>query len=232
MNLVRTVVWYTVPGFVWRPGFLRPQTPQGSGTSQQATSNGRLGLVDEKRRIGYGGAGAEPMEVDEDEEKALVLRSRLSSEDEEHFELTPRARMDLIARLESTPTLLPQNLASFITAASLAARVSLRSSAFLIELIFEASRYGTSAGLGITRRALISAVSSASVLQQSLGDAGEESDKTFLTLLDRYTAVGCYVIHSAFTMAELFAIAGLQLTQSAFSTGFGVRVPPLEAVSR
>ena len=73
------------------------------------------------------------------------------------------------------PTLLPPQLASLISALSLATKISLRASAFFIEVILESCRYGTSVGLGLTRRALISAVGSARtfyVVREGLDWAG------------------------------------------------------------
>jgi hypothetical protein len=67
------------------------------------------------------------------------------------------------------PTLLPESLASLITAVSLAARVSLRSSALFVEAILEGARGGTLAGLSLTRHALIAAVGSARVLHYARG---------------------------------------------------------------
>ena len=73
------------------------------------------------------------------------------------------------------PTLLPPQLASLISALSLATKISLRASAFFIEVILESCRYGTTVGLGLTRRALISAVGSARtfyVVREGLDWAG------------------------------------------------------------
>lgn len=55
-----------------------------------------------------------------------------------------------------------------MTQLSLLARVSLKSTAFLIEVILEAAKYSTGMGLGLTRRALISAVGTARAMH-SLG---------------------------------------------------------------
>jgi hypothetical protein len=73
------------------------------------------------------------------------------------------------------PTLLPPQLAQLITALSLATKVSLRATALFIELIIESCRYSTSVGLGLSRRALISAVGSARtfyVVREGLDWAG------------------------------------------------------------
>ncbi|KAH9458028.1 hypothetical protein Pst134EB_010332 [Puccinia striiformis f. sp. tritici] len=144
--------------------------------------------------------------------------------------LSPRATQDLISRLDATSPLLPQNLAQFITAASLAARVSLRSSAFFIELIIESLRYSTTTSLGITRRALISAVGSARAIHHNSSTSNQpnqisihcnnNSNSNYLNVLDHYTNVGIYLVHHVFTMAELLSIAGLDLTHSVISTGF------------
>lgn len=85
------------------------------------------------------------------------------------------------SRLSASPTLLPQNLASLITALSLAARVSIRASALLIEAILESGRYSTATGMGLTRRALISAVGSARALHyvnQKLDWSGRDANGT------------------------------------------------------
>lgn len=110
----------------------------------------------------------------------------------------------VLSRLASSPTLLPENLASLITAISLAARVSIRASALFIEAILESFKYSTSTGLGLTRRALISAVSSARSLHyvnQKLDwsgkdETGAKSSDAFLQVLDKYTNLGIYLVRS------------------------------------
>lgn len=78
---------------------------------------------------------------------------------------SPHLPQSLIrTQLSSSPTLLPSHLAQLVTALSLAARVSLRASALFIEAIGESLQCGTVTGLGVTRRALIAAVSSARAL--------------------------------------------------------------------
>lgn len=86
----------------------------------------------------------------------------------------------VLSRLSSSPTLLPQNLASLITALSLCARVSIRASALFIEAILESAKYSTATGLGLTRRALISAVGSARALHyvnQKLDWSGKDENE-------------------------------------------------------
>lgn len=74
---------------------------------------------------------------------------------------TPIQTAVSLSQISASPTLLPDNLAKLITAVSLAARVSLRASALFIEAMLESAKYGTSTSLGLTRRALITAVGSA-----------------------------------------------------------------------
>ncbi|CAH7683583.1 expressed protein [Phakopsora pachyrhizi] len=66
------------------------------------------------------------------------------------YKLFPHAAADLASRLDSTPTPLSPKIASVVTAASLATRLSLQSSALAIQLIFETLRYLSTASLGIS----------------------------------------------------------------------------------
>jgi hypothetical protein len=81
----------------------------------------------------------------------------------------PLAQSLVLSRLSTSPTLLPENLAKLVTALSLAARVSLRTSALFLEAILEGLQGSTVASLGVTRRALIAAVGSARALHYVKG---------------------------------------------------------------
>lgn len=132
-------------------------------------------------------------------------------------------------------TLLPQHVAELITNLSLVARVSLRATAFFLEVILEAVKMSTGTGLGLTRRALISAIGAARTMQALTGDPPNpafepdslEKDTTGLAgannaifaLLDKYTAVGIYVVHHGLTMTELLAMSGITLVQNSLRTG-------------
>lgn len=146
--------------------------------------------------------------------------------------------------ISTLPTLFPAPVATAITALATSARYSLRISAFFIEMILEGSQYSTRLGLGTARRALITAISSARrVYLLSAAAAGEVTFDTahdlthakgthpsglavgadpasgsFLDILDQYTNLGIYIIHHAFTLAELFAMSGFYLTASAINT--------------
>ncbi|RUS15286.1 hypothetical protein BC937DRAFT_92650 [Endogone sp. FLAS-F59071] len=123
------------------------------------------------------------------------------------------------------PTLLPENLASLITAISIAARLSIRCSSLLLEALLETAKYSTSFGLGFSRQTLISAVSSAKRLHMLTTGATEgtvldAASDGFLQVLDQYTNLGVYIIHHTFTLAELFTMTGFHLTAQSFKTGF------------
>ncbi|GAA6061189.1 hypothetical protein JCM10212_002402 [Sporobolomyces blumeae] len=142
--------------------------------------------------------------------------------------LTPRplAQSVVLSRISSSPTLLPENLAKLVTALSLAARVTLRASALFIEAILETLQGSTVASLGVTRRALIAAVGSARALHYVKGgldwsgrdEDGKKTDDAFLTLLDKYTNLGIYLIHHSFTLAELFTMSSFYLTLNTVQT--------------
>lgn len=101
------------------------------------------------------------------------------------------------------PTLLPPQLANLISALALSMRVSLRATAFFVEAILESCKYGTAVGLGLTRRALIAAVSSARTVyavREGMDWAGDKlgslkGSDAFLSVLDRVClrALGCRV---------------------------------------
>ncbi|UZJ51914.1 hypothetical protein CBS101457_001234 [Exobasidium rhododendri] len=135
-------------------------------------------------------------------------------------------------------TLLPQNVAEMVTNLALLARVSIKSTAFFIELILETAKYGTGTGLGLTRRALISAVGTARAVhalrygeEWDAREAGNSSvtgvhaiarldqKAAFLSVLDKYTALGVYLIHHTFTLAELFAQSGFSLVDQSIKAG-------------
>lgn len=44
----------------------------------------------------------------------------------------------------------------------------------------------------------------------------------FLQVLDKYTSLGIYVVHHTFTLAELFALSGLQFTSQTIQSGIKV----------
>ncbi|KAI9012575.1 hypothetical protein CLU79DRAFT_798188 [Phycomyces nitens] len=122
---------------------------------------------------------------------------------------------------DGTPTLLPDNVANFISTASLATRLSLRFSSLFLEAIFDAAKCGTVMSLGVSRQALINAFSSAQTrhaLLEAPDSSNETQDSGFMDVLERYTGLGIHLIHHTFTVAELFAMSGLQLTSKAVKT--------------
>ncbi|SPO39358.1 uncharacterized protein PSFLO_04839 [Pseudozyma flocculosa] len=166
--------------------------------------------------------------LDRSEDKASTISMPWSAH-------TASSASNALLQYATGPTLLPQQIAEVVSNLSLLARVSLKSAAFFIELVLETAKYGTGMGLGITRRALISAVGTARALH-SIGsgqgwnaqDAGRpmtiansvrNANDAFLSLLDKYTAVGIYLIHHTFTMAELFAMSSFYIASSSIQVG-------------
>lgn len=119
--------------------------------------------------------------------------------------------------MEVSAPFLPQSIATLISTVSLGARVSLRTAAIIVEALLETLQHGTSATLGISRRSLLAAVSTAKILNVLKGSAGPND--AFTMLLDKYTSLGVYVIHHSFTLTELFAISGLQLVSNTLTAG-------------
>lgn len=143
---------------------------------------------------------------------------------------TTAAELALVQRAAQPDvgTIFPASIANLVTALATSARLSLRVTAFFIEVILETSQYSTRVSLGYTRRILISAISSArrvylasnAALDGDLlaavgladGTGKAPSTDAFLNVLDRWTNLGIYVIHHTFTLAELFAMSGFYLT--------------------
>ncbi|KAL0081221.1 Alpha/Beta hydrolase protein [Phycomyces blakesleeanus] len=104
--------------------------------------------------------------------------------------------------------------------------------------MFDAAKCGTVLSLGVSRQALINAFSSAQTRHalleaapnnninsnknnnnnSSSSSSNETQDSGFLEVLERYTGLGIHLIHHTFTVAELFAMSGLQLTSKAVKT--------------
>ncbi|CAO1629371.1 unnamed protein product [Sympodiomycopsis kandeliae] len=130
-------------------------------------------------------------------------------------------------------TLLPQHVAELITNLSLVARVSLRATAFFLEVILEATKLGTGVGIGITRKALISAIGAARTMQAvtsgldsfrieggPASDVNQGAHNALFAMLDKYTALGIYVVHHGLTMAELMTMSGITLLQDSARGSF------------
>ncbi|KAI9229938.1 MAG: Alpha/Beta hydrolase protein [Piptocephalis tieghemiana] len=105
------------------------------------------------------------------------------------------------------PALLNERVAGVISTLSRVTHLSLQASSLLVEGFFEGAKYGTSAGLGLSRRTLVAAITTARSMHSQ-----------FLQVMDKYTNLGIYYVHTAFTLAELFALTGFQLTSTTIST--------------
>ncbi|RKP12180.1 hypothetical protein BJ684DRAFT_21260, partial [Piptocephalis cylindrospora] len=124
------------------------------------------------------------------------------------------------------PALLNERVAGVISTLSRATHLSLQASSLLVEGFFEGAKYGTSAGLGLSRRTLVAAITTARSMHSVMprNDQGDEDgasashSEQFLQVMDKYTNLGIYYVHTAFTLAELFALTGFQLTSTTIST--------------
>lgn len=77
------------------------------------------------------------------------------------------------AAVALAPTIFPTPIANLVTAIATSARLSLRVTAFFIEAILETSQNSTRLGLGLTRRLLIGAISSARRVYLTASGDGE-----------------------------------------------------------
>lgn len=135
---------------------------------------------------------------------------------------------DALVKYATASPLLPQQVAEMVSNLSVIARVSIKAAAFFIEVILEAVKNSTGMALGITRRALISAIGTARAVHSitsgetwNAKDTGrsEQTTPSFLSILDKYTAVGIYLIHHTFTLTELFAMGTFQLVGGTLGAG-------------
>ncbi|OCF42743.1 hypothetical protein I317_03474 [Kwoniella heveanensis CBS 569] len=146
---------------------------------------------------------------------------------------------------KNATTLLPRHISQLITGIATSTRMSLRISAFLVEAILESSRYSTKMSLGYTRQMLISAIWAARGMYHLTNDdlnlnpleilagsvtipshggedkdaiASADTDDAFLSIFNKYTNLGVYLIHHTFTLAELFSMSGFFITTGAIKT--------------
>ncbi|KAJ1602836.1 hypothetical protein NDA14_001353 [Ustilago hordei] len=136
---------------------------------------------------------------------------------------------DALIKYATSSPLLPQQIAEMVSNLSVIARVSLKAAAFFIEIILEAVKNSTGITLGITRRALISAVGTARAVHslatgeiwdaKATGRSLQALTPSFLSILDKYTAVGIYLIHHTFTLTELFAMGTFSLVGTTLTAG-------------
>jgi hypothetical protein len=125
------------------------------------------------------------------------------------------------------PTLIPANIAEIITTLSTTARISLRVSAFLVEAILDTSQFTSRISIDYTRRMLISALASAQRARAiGKGTATEEILRALglvsgnsVDSLDKFTSLGVYYIHHAFSLTEMFAMTGFNITSKVVSSG-------------
>ncbi|KAI8913296.1 hypothetical protein EDD86DRAFT_200197 [Gorgonomyces haynaldii] len=98
----------------------------------------------------------------------------------------------------------------------MASRLSLRLCTIIVDNVFESLKFATAGGLGLSRRALVTAVSSARSLHlMTIKRPDPPSDAlTFFKVLDQYTNMGVSMIHTSFSLAELLTLSSFHLTST------------------
>ncbi|KAJ9083680.1 hypothetical protein DSO57_1032363 [Entomophthora muscae] len=122
------------------------------------------------------------------------------------------------------PTLLSENAARMISSISTVTRFSIRFSALVMELFFETAKHSALASMGLSRRALITAITAA---RQQHFTSEERSlitngDQDYASVMDKCTNLGIYVVHHTFTLAELFAMSGFHFFSNSMKNGLWV----------
>ncbi|KAI9263065.1 Alpha/Beta hydrolase protein [Sporodiniella umbellata] len=123
------------------------------------------------------------------------------------------AGSSLVNTHDTQETLLPPHLARVVTSVSLATRISLRCSSLVVGTFFEAAKYGTSVSLGLSRNALMNAISTARNIPR------EQEDGLFVKSLEKYTNASLDFVSHTFSLAELFALSSLQFTSRTIQSG-------------
>lgn len=123
------------------------------------------------------------------------------------------------------PTLLGDNAARMISSISTVTRFSIRFSALVMEIFFETAKHSALASMGLSRRALITAISAArqqhsTSEERALITNGEED---YASVMDKCTNLGIYVVHHTFTLTELFAMSGFHFFSNSMKNGLWVR---------
>ncbi|KAJ3051269.1 hypothetical protein HK097_007754 [Rhizophlyctis rosea] len=108
--------------------------------------------------------------------------------------------------------LLNKRMAVLISSFSTAARVSLRLSSLMVEGMFQSLKFSVSTSLGVTRRAMVAAISSARILHM-LSAASTSADARFVQVLDRYTDAGWFAL-TLYAEIEMLSHATFHLTSS------------------
>lgn len=164
--------------------------------------------------------------MDPDGDAALANVS--VEQDDERMEIsTPAGALMIVDSTRPEPAatalILPPRIANLITTLASSTRLTLSIVAFFTETILETWQFSTRASLGYTRQYLISAITIARRNYLLSAPRSELEDDTrneggFLSVLDRYTNLGIYLIHHTFTLAELFTMSGFYLAGTVFSS--------------
>eukprot|EP00842_Homolaphlyctis_polyrhiza_P005225 jgi/Hompol1/5703/HPOL_001104-RA len=117
---------------------------------------------------------------------------------------------------QTTGAILPFPLAYVVSSVSTASRLSLKIANVITDTAFESLRFGAATTIGLGRRAMVSAISSARSLHAAYirrGESASEHDR-FFDVLNSYTDAGIYVIHNAFSLTELLTLSSFHMASS------------------
>lgn len=165
----------------------------------------------------------EPKETEIDHGKSVTEFLPLELDQVQELEpitisLQPDNEFLLYHRRVRHPPLLPWQIATIVSSVSMASRISLRFISLAVETIFNSLKFSAAASLGVTRRSLVAAVSSARSLHlMTFGRSEVPDDYTqgFFAVLDLYTNTGIYAIHASFSLAELICMSTFHIYSSA-----------------
>lgn len=120
--------------------------------------------------------------------------------------------MDYFAPVKKESPLLQSRLAHAVSRCTVATRLSLKLAGVVVESALELGKFSAETGFGISKRGLKlvrQALFSIEDPDSSLGNDGES--KGFIR---RYTTLGIYIVHSAFSLAEYLTLGILDGTRT------------------
>lgn len=118
------------------------------------------------------------------------------------------------AHIAPSHPLLPGFVAHLVSVFAAGSRHSLQFAQMFLGSMFELLKITTATSLGISRRAVVQAVSSArNIHQLTISNISNQSEpSSFFKVLDLYTNVGVSLVHNSFCLAELLTLCTFQLT--------------------
>ncbi|KAK6094293.1 hypothetical protein MT418_005363 [Batrachochytrium dendrobatidis] len=119
-------------------------------------------------------------------------------------------------RLYSNEPILPAPLASIVSSISTISRVSIRIASVIAGVTFDSLKFGVSTSFDLGRRVMVSAASSARTLHSIAArhETVSADHGPFFNVLDKYTDTSIYIIHTAFSLAELLTLSTFHIAST------------------